>query len=156
MSKQVITNFYTAFEKLDGAAMVSCYHDEIVFTDPAFGTLKGERAKAMWMMLCKNARDLSIQFSNVQSTNMDGTAHWDASYTFRKTGRKVINSIDAKFDFKDGKIIKHTDHFNLHTWAKQAIGFQGLLLGGTSFFKNKLQQQTNRLLDKFIKNLSST
>lgn len=155
MSKEIITNFYQAFAKLDSVAMVSCYHKDVVFTDPAFGTLKGERAKTMWIMLCKNAQDLSIEYSNVKATELEGEAHWDAEYIFRKTGRKVINSIDAKFEFKDGKIIMHTDHFNLHTWAKQAIGFQGLLLGGTSFFQNKLQQQTNRLLDKFIEsNLS--
>jgi len=150
MSKELITKFYTAFSALDSAIMVSCYHDDVVFTDPAFGTLKGERAKAMWVMLCKSAQDLKIEFSEVEANETSGSAHWDASYTFRKTGRPVLNKIDATFEFKDGKIIKHTDTFNLHTWAKQAIGFQGLLLGGTSFFKNKLHQQTNRLLDKFM------
>ena len=150
MSKELITKFYTAFSELDSATMVSCYHDEIEFTDPAFGDLKGERAKAMWIMLCKNAQDLKIEFSKVEATKNSGSAHWDASYTFRKTGRPVLNKIDARFEFKDGKIIKHIDSFNLHSWAKQAIGFQGLLLGGTSFFKKKLHQQTNGLLDKFM------
>ena len=154
MNKELITKFYTAFSKLDSAAMVSCYHDDIEFTDPAFGTLKGERAKAMWAMLCKNAQDLKIEFSKVEATENTGSAHWDASYTFRKTGRPVLNRINAAFEFRDGKIIKHLDSFNLHNWAKQAIGFQGLLLGGTSFFKKKLQQQTNRLLDKFIEDMT--
>ncbi|MCF6351795.1 MAG: nuclear transport factor 2 family protein [Cyclobacteriaceae bacterium] len=152
MSKELINKFYTAFSKLDSGTMVSCYHDDIEFTDPAFGNLKGERAKAMWVMLCKNAQDLKIEFSNINTIEKTGSAHWDASYIFRKTGRPVLNKIDAQFEFKDGKIIKHTDSFNLHNWAKQAIGFQGLLLGGTSFFRKKLQQQTNRLLDKFMKN----
>ncbi len=152
MSKQLITKFYEAFTKQDSETMVSCYHDDVVFTDPAFGELKGKRAGAMWKMLCQNAQDLNIQFSNIEATEADGKAHWDATYTFSQTGRKVINSIDAKFEFKDGKIISHTDHFNLHKWAKQALGIKGLLLGGTSFFKKKLHQQTNRLLDKFVKN----
>jgi len=151
MSKELITKFYKAFSELDSTTMVSCYHNDIEFTDPAFGTLKGERAKAMWVMLCKNAQDLKIEFSKVEATENTGSAHWDASYTFRKTGRPVLNKIDAQFKFKDGKIIKHIDSFDLHNWAKQAIGFQGLLLGGTSFFKKKLHQQTNGLLDKFIK-----
>ncbi len=155
MSKKLITKFYAAFSALDSGTMVSCYHDDIEFTDPAFGNLKGERAKAMWIMLCKNAQDLKIEFSKVEAIDNKGSAHWDASYTFRKTGRPVLNKIDAAFEFKEGKIIKHTDSFNLHTWAKQAIGFQGLLLGGTSFFKKKLHQQTNRLLDKFIKGTSN-
>ena len=28
--------------------MISCYHDNIIFSDPAFGELKGDDAKAMW------------------------------------------------------------------------------------------------------------
>lgn len=152
MSKQTIHKFYESFAKLDSEGMVSCYHDDVVFTDPAFGTLHGDRAKSMWIMLCKSAKDLNIQFSNVSATDISGKAHWDAVYIFSKTGRKVINSIDAKFEFKEGKIIQHIDDFNLHTWAKQAIGIKGFLLGGTSFFRNKLNQQTNRLLDKFIEN----
>jgi len=45
-------------------------------------------------------------------------------------------------------IIKHTDDFNLHNWAKQALGFKGLLLGKTNFFKKKLHQTTGKLLAK--------
>jgi len=151
MNKELVTKFYTAFSALDSTTMISCYHDDIEFTDPAFGTLKGDRAKAMWVMLCKNAQDLKIEFSNINATEKTGSAHWDASYIFRQTGRPVLNKIDAVFEFRDGKIIKHTDSFNLHNWAKQAVGFQGLLLGGTSFFRKKLQQQTSQLLDKFMK-----
>lgn len=31
--------------------MTNCYHDNITFSDSAFGFLKGKRAKAMWHML---------------------------------------------------------------------------------------------------------
>lgn len=144
-----IQTFYEAFKKGDSATMNACYHDDIEFTDPAFGTLKGADAKAMWTMLCKNGTDLKLEFSNIQADANKGTAHWEAWYTFTKTGRKVHNIVDAKFEFKDGKISKHVDHFNLRNWAKQALGFQGLLLGGTSFFQKKLQQQTNGMLAKF-------
>ena len=154
MSKQVINKFYEAFSKLDSETMVSLYHYDVVFTDPAFGILKGERAKAMWMMLCKNAQDLKIEFSNIEADENKGSAFWKATYTFKQTGRSVINSIQANFEFKEGKIITHTDTFDLHKWARQAMGFKGLLLGGTPFFKKKLQIQTNKLLDKFMNSKS--
>ncbi len=133
--------------------MVACYHDDIVFEDPAFGVLKGERALNMWRMLCANYKDLKIAFSEVEANDSTGKTHWEACYTFSQTGRKVHNVIEAKFVFKDGKIIKHNDSFDLHTWAKQALGFKGLLLGGTFFFKKKLNQQTNNLLSKFEQNI---
>lgn len=133
--------------------MAACYHQDIVFEDPAFGILKGEKVKNMWRMLCTNSKDLEIIFSEVEANESIGKAHWEARYTFSQTGRKVQNVIEAEFVFKDGKIIKHNDSFDLHKWAKQALGFKGLLLGGTSFFKKKLNQQTNSLLSKFEQNM---
>jgi hypothetical protein len=70
-------------------------------------------------------------------------------YTFSQTGRKIHNKISASFVLKDGLIVEHTDTFNLYNWSKQAMGFKGILLGRTSFFKNKLQQRTNSLLNRF-------
>lgn len=146
--KHLITDFYQAFHQLDANKMTSYYHKDIVFKDPAFGILRGKEANTMWQMLCasQKGKDFKVEASNIT----DNSAHWEAHYTFSKTGRKVHNKIDATFEFKDGLIIKHTDNFNLHNWAKQAIGFKGWLLGGTGFFRKKLQSQTNYLLHKFM------
>lgn len=148
---ETITKFYTAFQNLNAEDMVSCYHDNIVFEDPAFGKLHGEHAKNMWRMLCKaqQGKDFHVNFYNVQYNKNTGSAQWEATYIFSKTGRKVHNIITATFKFKDGKIIKHTDFFSLHKWASQALGFKGFLLGWLPFFKSKLQTQTNKLLKQF-------
>jgi len=143
--KETINKFYTSFQQLDAESMASCYHNNIEFEDPAFGKLNGEHAKNMWRMLCKNSKDLIIDFE----ITYDKSTKWDAHYTFSQTGKIVHNKITARFEFKDGLIIKHTDNFNLHSWAKQALGFKGWLLGNTSFFKKKLNQQTAHLLSKF-------
>lgn len=152
--KNVIDKFYNAFSNLDADIMVSCYHDNIVFEDPAFGILHGERAKNMWRMLCESQKNKNFQvaYSNVKASDFEGSASWEATYTFNKTGRKVHNVIEAHFEFKDGKIIKHTDKFNLYKWSKQALGLKGFVLGNTKYFRNKLKVQTNRLLDAFEKN----
>ncbi|MCZ4409728.1 nuclear transport factor 2 family protein [Cryomorphaceae bacterium 1068] len=150
-NQDLITKFYEAFSRLDAEAMASCYHEEVVFEDPAFGILKGKKAGNMWRMLCKSqkGKGFIVEFSNVKANDQTGSAQWEAKYTFSKTGRKVHNKIDARFEFADGMIIKHTDDFDLKKWARQAMGLKGALLGGTSFFKNKLQQQTNGMLAKF-------
>jgi len=147
----LIKTFYKAFNSLDAETMVSCYHNDIIFEDSAFGVLHGERAKNMWRMLCQNqkGKKFRVEASDIICNDGHGTAHWEAYYTFSKTGRKVHNIIEAEFKFKDGKIIQHKDQFNLHNWAKQAMGFKGLLLGGTNFFKNKLHSQTHNLLTKY-------
>ena len=149
----VIEKFYKGFENLDAQTMIECYHEEIQFEDPAFGILKGEKAKNMWRMLCESqkGKDFKIKASNIDFSEPKGNAHWEAFYVFSKTGKKVHNVIEAEFEFFEGKIIKHVDRFDLHKWAKQAFGFKGFLLGGTSFFKKKLNEQTDKLLSEFEK-----
>lgn len=147
-----ITTFYRAFSNLDAEGMCACYHHDILFYDHAFGHLKGARACAMWTMLVESQRDkdFTITYRDITSSDLVGTAHWEAHYTFSKTGRRVHNVIEADMVIKDGLIIEHTDHFDLHRWAGQALGLTGKLLGGTSFFRKKLQGETKKALDHWI------
>ncbi len=148
----IIETFYTAFAAQDPEGMVACYHEDIHFEDPAFGVLKGEKAGQMWRMLCNSqkGKEFHVTFSNITCQEDKGTAHWEAQYEFSATGRKVHNKIKASFELKDGKISKHIDSFSLRTWGKQAMGFKGLLIGGTGFFKNKLQEKTNHALEAYM------
>jgi ketosteroid isomerase-like protein len=145
----VIQKFYEAFSKRDWETMQACYHDEVVFQDPAFGRLEGADAKKMWRMLCEQGKDLKVEFSKVQEADEAGSAHWEAWYTLSLTKRKIHNKIDAQFILKDGLIVNHVDTFDLHVWAKQAFGFKGWLLGGTNFFKKQFQAQARKSLNRY-------
>lgn len=146
---ETITKFYKAFQNGNSEEMISCYHDEIVFEDPVFRQLKGNEAKDMWRMLLSRAKDLQIEFSNVNADSSEGSANWEAIYTFTKTGRKVHNKIRAHFQFRDGKIIRHTDYFNFWKWSRMALGSVGLLLGFTPLLRNKVSNQSLKLLQSF-------
>ncbi len=131
--------------------MAKCYHRDITFEDPAFGILEGERAAKMWEMLLNRSKGtLKVSFHNVEATGERGSASWVAEYEFGKKRRKVVNKVSAEFRFQDGKIIEHRDSFDLWRWAIQAMGFTGLLLGWTAFFRKRLQATTNKQLDKYI------
>jgi ketosteroid isomerase-like protein len=147
-NKQLIADFYSAFAARDAEGMVACYADDIRFTDPAFGTLRGNDAKNMWRMLLKNP-DIKVTVSNIKADDKTGSANWVAVYTFSRTGRKVTNRVSAMFEFRDGKIIKHTDHFNIWKWAGQAMGLKGYLLGWTPLMRNGIQKQAVSLLTKY-------
>ena len=54
-----------------------------------------------------------------------GSADWTADYLFSKTGRQVFNEIHAEFEFKDGKIFRHHDTFDIWKWSRQALGISG-------------------------------
>ena len=132
--------------------MQDCYADHAVFNDEVFKNLNAEQVKSMWEMLLKKSKDLKLEFKNIKADDLKGSAEWIATYTFSATHRTVINHIYAEFEFKNGKIIKHTDCFNFYKWASQALGFKGALLGWTSFLKNKVQQMAMKNLNDFTKN----
>jgi len=146
----IITQFYQSFSDGDAEGMVKFYADDVIFQDPAFGELKGDDAKNMWRMLIQNSKGkIRITFVDVKADAHAGSAHWIATYVFSKTGRPVVNKIAARFEFRDGKITRHTDHFDLWKWSSQALGLPGYLLGWSSFMKNKIQHQANSLLKKY-------
>ncbi|WP_338572493.1 nuclear transport factor 2 family protein [Pseudomonas canadensis] len=145
----LITEFYSAFQRLDAEAMAACYTDDVVFSDPAFGELHGRDAGDMWRMLTTRAKDFSLTFDNVRSDERSGSAHWVATYLFSATGNTVVNDIQARFVFRDGKIGEHHDSFDLWRWSRQALGTKGLLLGWTPLVKNAVRAQALRGLKAF-------
>lgn len=147
--EQIITDFYTAFMNKDAEKMVSYYDDDIVFNDPVFKNLKGEEAKDMWRMLLGSATDLKVSFSNVEANGIKGSANWEAIYLFSKTGNTVHNKIKAVFEFENGKIIRHTDDFDLWKWSGMALGVSGKLLGWSSFMQGKIKNTAQKALDKY-------
>lgn len=148
---EIIAKFYSAFQKLDYPTMNSCYSDDIVFSDPAFGLLRSEEAKSMWEMLCKRAKDFTLTFSDVELLDDEyATCRWTASYIFSGTGNKVVNNIKAYMRFKDGKIIEHSDAFKLSKWAAQALGWRGALFGWMGWFQRKVQKMARKNLEKFM------
>jgi hypothetical protein len=61
----------------------------------------------------------------------------------------VHNVIDAAFVFEDGLVTAHNDSFDLPSWAKQALGFSGALLGRTGFMQKRIRQQAKGQLERF-------
>jgi ketosteroid isomerase-like protein len=150
-NKHVIEKFYTAFQRLDYKTMNDCYSDDIIFSDPVFLTLHADEVKSMWEMLCKNAKNFSLTFSNIELLDEEyATCQWVATYDFSKTGRRVVNRIKAFMRIKNGKIIEHSDAFRLSTWAAQALGWKGVWLGWTGFMKRGIQKNARKNLEKFM------
>jgi ketosteroid isomerase-like protein len=153
LNQELIDHFYNSFQKKDAEAMIACYHDEIEFSDPAFGTLKGIEAKSMWHMLIERGKDsLKIDYSNFSADSETGKATWVAQYEFSKTKRHVTNHVLALFEFKDGKIFRHKDSFDLKVWAKQALGPISMLLILTGQLEKTIQKQSRQALKSYMDN----
>lgn len=140
----LISRFYEAFNRLDAEAMAACYSDNVVFSDPVFGELRGRDASDMWRMLTSRAKGFSLRYDTVRADERTGGAHWVATYLFSQTGRTVVNDIQARFVFRDGKICEHHDHFDLWRWSRQALGAKGTLLGWTPLVQNAIRAQAQK------------
>lgn len=149
---ELIERFYTAFQQRDAETMAACYADDVVFSDPVFGELRGEEARDMWRMLAKHAQGFSLSFEVLDANDDTGRARWVANYRFSQTGRDVVNRIDARFAFRDGRIVGHRDSFDMWLWLRQALGVRGTLLGWSPLVQRMIRSQARRGLTNYRRN----
>ncbi|MEO5782318.1 MAG: nuclear transport factor 2 family protein [Ginsengibacter sp.] len=149
-NEELIQTFYDAFARLDYATMQNCYAADPIFNDPVFGVLQGGEVGCMWEMLCKNAKDFSLQVGKIEVDDEYGTCDWTATYTFSKTGKHVVNKVKAHIRIENGKITEHTDEFDIYKWSRQALGLPGILLGWSGYLKNKIRYDAKKKLQMFM------
>jgi ketosteroid isomerase-like protein len=149
---QVLVNaFYAAFQRRDREAMIACYHPDVVFSDPVFPHLEGSAVGAMWRMLGSGGvKPLGFSYRDVRADDELGCAHWEATYIFPATGRRVHNVIEARFRFRDGKIVRHEDTFDLWRWAGMALGVPGRLLGWAPPMQRAIRKKAADNLAAFL------
>lgn len=106
----------------------------------------------MWRMLTERGKDLEVSFRDVTADG-DGTtrAHWEATYTFSGTGRRVHNVIDAVFEIRDGKVVRHVDTFDLWRWMRMALGPKGVVLGWLPPVQAALRKKARQGLELYMK-----
>lgn len=150
--RALIHDFYTAFKNRDADKMAACYHPNIEFTDPVFGTLRNSEPAMMWRMLLDSSKGKKLDVVyRLMSCNDDcATVEWEAKYEFSKHRRPVHNLITATFRFEDGKIVQHLDYFDFHKWASMALGFPGIIFGWMPFFQNKVRAKVGSKLKTYI------
>ena len=126
--------------------------ENIIFEDPAFGILKGEKVKMMWQFLTEQAKDFSLQFEilNISSNKVLSTS--TVSYTFSATKQTITNVITTTFTVENDKIVHQVDDFDLKKWSKQAFGNTLGGIGGGFLFKIAFQKKSNAILNDYIKN----
>lgn len=142
----LIERFYRALGRRDAEAMIACYAPDATFDDPVFRELDAAGVAAMWRMLCARGKDLAVVASDVEADHAAGRARWVATYTYAATGRHVENRIDARFAFREGRIVRHVDRFDLWRWLRQALGAKGLLLGWAPPVQSAVRAQAQKAL----------
>ena len=148
-NRETIKRFYAAFDAGDGETMAACYAPDAHFSDPVFPDLSGDEAGDMWRMLTGRAEDLAVELASHDADETSGTANWIAAYTFR-TGRNVVNDIDATFEFDGtGLITDHHDSFDFWKWTRMALGPIGIALGWSPIVQGKVRSEAAEGLEQF-------
>jgi ketosteroid isomerase-like protein len=148
-NRETIRRFYAAFNAGDGEAMAACYAPDVSFSDPVFPDLHGDEAGDMWRMLTARAEDLTVELASHDADERTGSANWIARYTFR-TGRPVVNDIQASFKFDDvGLITEHRDEFDFWKWTRMALGPIGIALGWSPIVQGKVRSEAAEGLKQF-------
>ncbi|MGZ5038936.1 MAG: nuclear transport factor 2 family protein [Usitatibacter sp.] len=145
----LVREFYARFAARDPEGMAACYHPDVAFSDPVFPMLRGEEAGDMWRMLLARAADLEVTLDEASGSDDGAIARWTARYTFSRTGRPVVNRVRAMFAFRDGRIVRHYDHFSFWRWAAQALGPPGRALGWFGPLKWKVRRDASNALERF-------
>ena len=151
IDEKIVHKFYRAFAEGDAEQMVSFYHEKAHFEDPIFGKLNAQQVANMWRMLIAR-RDKNTQITH-KITGVNGgiiKVNWIAQYNYGPKKRKVVNHVSAQLKIVDGRIMEHTDHFDLWKWTQQAFGLPGYLLGWSSFMKMKIKGKVSLALKEFI------
>jgi limonene-1,2-epoxide hydrolase len=131
----VIRRLYTAIDNADPDAIMACYADDpaddAYFEDIAFQRRGRKEIHQMWRMVCHAKPNVKIL--SATADDQKGSGSWEADYMFGKTesatntdanpGRHVINIIASTFTFRDGRIVRHSDHCDAMAWARQAFPF---------------------------------
>jgi ketosteroid isomerase-like protein len=149
-NRALLAQFYDSFARGDAVGMNACYSPDIAFSDPVFGPLRGDRARAMWTMLCGGLVDFKLTYEIGDVDDAGGHVDWIATYTYSATKRRVRNEVRGTYAFADGLIAKHDDVFDLWKWAAQALGPSGALLGWTPFVRAKIAKMASSRLDAYV------
>lgn len=149
--RATVARLYAAFAQLDADAMAACYAIDATFDDEAFSLQGRAQVSAMWSMLCEAVKTQGRDVWKLEVSQItERSAHWEPTYRFSATGRRVHNVIDAEFGFDSaGLITRHRDRFDFWRWSRQALGTPGWLLGWSPFLRNKVRAQAAKNLARF-------
>jgi SnoaL-like domain len=138
---ETLRQLYEAFAARDGDTMAGCYAPAATFEDPVF-RLSGGDIGDMWRMLTSRGEGtLQLRYEVKGPNRVD----WTADYTFG--ANPVHNEISSTFTFAaDGRIATQVDRFDFPTWAGQALGWKGKLLGRFGFFHEAVRRRTAETL----------
>ncbi|MCK6549511.1 nuclear transport factor 2 family protein [Myxococcota bacterium] len=118
-ARDVVTQFYAAFERKDVDAMEKLYAPDVKFQDAIFSFGDRDGVTHMWRKLFEADPNAKLRFTLDAADGPNVRGHWVADY--HVNGRPVHNEVSTTMKIVDGKITEHHDDFSWKKWAPQAF-----------------------------------
>jgi ketosteroid isomerase-like protein len=115
----LLNRLFDALGRHDHAAMAACYHPKARFRDIAFD-LEGRKIGDMWRMVCSG--DIRVEIEQVEADDRTGLARIVDRYSFGRKQKPVVNRIESRFQFRNGRIVRQDDDCDPQSWAEQSLG----------------------------------
>ena len=126
----LLRRLFTSLQVQDAKAMADCYAPSATFHDIAFDLHDRREIHAMWKMICANPNPVRVTIERIEADDHSGRARIVDEYTFSDTKLPVVNPIESRFRFENGRIVEHRDECDAKEWGRQAIGgVKGWLAG---------------------------
>lgn len=148
-NEKLIQCYLQALQQQDLPTMQMCYHKSITYEDDLFRELKKGDVPAMWEMRFAENPVWEVEFKDIQASNDWGRVHWTLTYGHTKNGKPKRRHIVARFTFYEGKILYHSDAFNLYNWVKENQGAWWRFLIWFSPLQYFLRAGAHRKLQRF-------
>ena len=117
----LLRRLFTSLQGRDHQAMADCYAPSATFRDIAFDLRDRREIHAMWRMICTTT-PVKVTIERIEADDRSGRARIVDEYTFSDTKLPVVNPIESRFQFENGRIVEHRDACDARQWAEQAIG----------------------------------
>jgi ketosteroid isomerase-like protein len=143
----LIRRFYARLAARDAEGALACYHPEVFFSDPLHPRLRGEPARDLWRLRLGDPAFGEIALEEASADANGALTRWTAHGVVR--GRPVTIRGRSMFAFRDGRIVRHYDHYSLWRWTAQAFGSVGAALGWFGPFRWALRTRAARALERF-------
>jgi ketosteroid isomerase-like protein len=133
----LLRRLFTSLQSRDHDAMADCYAPSATFRDIAFDLQDRTEIHAMWRMICATTA-VTVTIEELEADDYAGRARVVDDYVFSGTRRRVVNPIESRFTFQNGRIVEHRDDCDARRWAAQAFGgVKGWLAGRVRLLRSR-------------------
>lgn len=156
-NKEIVEGFLGSYQKHDFPAMHNTLHPDVTFSDFAFD-ISGREVQAMWHWFCvpygPRKEPVEVpEFELLKSDNESVLAKYRVRYLYGEKQRPVDYFIDARFKFRNDKIVEQRDTFSNiseYEFAKMAFGFPLALLAPTPILRASVRKKAGEKLRQFM------